>query len=93
MAYFTPEELPDNKYHIFGKDGGKKLAEKFDVPFLGEVPLVQNIREAGDLGYPAVMKDDITAEAFQTLAQKYCAKRIAMRNAQLAETKKVELKV
>jgi len=92
MSYFTPEELPDNKYHIFGKDGGKKLAEKNDVPFLGEIPLVQNIREAGDIGYPAVMRDDVTAIAFQSLA-KSVAQRVAIRNAEGAETKKVELKV
>jgi len=92
MAYFTPEELPDNKYYIFGKDGGKELAEKFEVPFLGEVPLVQSIREAGDLGYPAVMQDNVTSEAFENLAR-HTAQRIAIRNAEKAETKKVEIKV
>jgi ATP-binding protein involved in chromosome partitioning len=92
MAYFTPEELPENKYYIFGENGGKRLAEKFEVPFLGEIPLVQGIREAGDIGYPAVMKDDFTAEAFQALARSV-AQKIAIRNAQQAETKKVELKV
>ena len=51
MSYFIPEELPENKYHIFGKDGGKDLAEKSSVPFLGELPLVQSIRESGDLGF------------------------------------------
>src|SRR5690606_16158546 len=50
MAYFTPEELPDNKYYIFGKDGGKNLSQKYDVPFLGQIPLVQGIRESGDSG-------------------------------------------
>lgn len=92
MAYFTPEELPDNKYYIFGQGGGRRMAEKFDVPFLGEVPLVQGIREAGDLGYPAVMQDSITSEAFESLAQTV-AQRVAIRNASKAETKKVELKV
>ncbi len=92
MAYFTPEELPDNKYYIFGQGGGKRMAEKFDVPFLGEVPLVQGIREAGDIGYPAVMQDSITGEAFKHLAQTV-AQRVAIRNANKAETKKVELKV
>ncbi len=92
MAYFTPEELPDNKYYIFGQGGGRRMAEKFDVPFLGEVPLVQGIREAGDLGYPAVMQDSITSEAFEELAQSV-AQRVAIRNASKAETKKVELKV
>lgn len=51
MAWFTPAELPQNKYYIFGKDGGKELAEKFDVPLLGQIPLVQSIRESGDAGY------------------------------------------
>ena len=92
MAYFTPEELPDNKYYIFGRDGGKKLAEKHDVAFLGEVPLVQGIREAGDVGYPAVMHDSVSSEAFEVLAQ-HTAQRIAIRNAEKAETKKVEMKV
>lgn len=56
MAYFTPEELPNNKYYIFGQDGAKNLAEDLDVPFLGEVPLVQSIREAGDYGRPAALQ-------------------------------------
>ena len=54
MAYFTPEELPDNKYYIFGQGGGKVLASRYEVPFLGEIPLVQGIREAGDEGQPIV---------------------------------------
>jgi ATP-binding protein involved in chromosome partitioning len=92
MAFFTPEELPDNKYYIFGQGGGRRLAEKFDVPFLGEIPLVQGIREAGDIGYPAVMQNNVSSEAFHHLAQSV-AQRIAIRNANKAETKKVELKV
>jgi len=63
MAYFTPEELPDNKYYIFGKEGAKNLAEDLDVSFLGEVPLVQSIREAGDVGRPAAMQDSTPIEA------------------------------
>src|SRR5687767_15009699 len=54
MAYFTPEELPDNRYYIFGKGGARQMAEQFEVPFLGEVPLVQSIREGGDKGVPAM---------------------------------------
>jgi len=92
MAYFTPEELPDNKYYIFGKDGGKKLSEKYDVPLLGQIPLVQGIRESGDSGLPAVLKEGITAEAFKTLAETL-ARHIAIRNANFTQTKKVELKV
>jgi ATP-binding protein involved in chromosome partitioning len=55
MAYFTPAELPENKYYIFGKDGGKRLAEEFDVPFLGEIPIVQSVTEAGDHGTPIAL--------------------------------------
>ncbi len=92
MAYFTPEELPNNKYYIFGKDGGKNLSEKYGVPLLGQVPLVQSIRESGDSGLPAVMKEGVTAEAFRDLAESL-ARQIAIRNANLAETKRVELNV
>lgn len=92
MAYFTPEELPDNRYYIFGKDGGKNLAEKYGIPLLGQIPLVQGIRESGDSGLPAVMKGGITGEAFSTLAETL-ARHIAIRNANFTQTKRVELKV
>ncbi|MFN7260310.1 MAG: Mrp/NBP35 family ATP-binding protein [Cyclobacteriaceae bacterium] len=92
MAYFTPEELPDNKYFIFGKDGGKNLAEKFNVPFLGQIPLVQSIRESGDSGLPAVMKGGTAALAFTHLAESL-ARQVAIRNATFDTTKKVELTV
>ncbi len=92
MAYFTPEELPENKYYIFGKEGGKNLSEKFGVPLLGQIPLVQSIRESGDSGLPAVLKDGVTAEAFQELAESL-ARRIAIRNANFDTTKKVEITV
>lgn len=58
MAWFTPEELPDNKYYIFGRDGAKNLAESMGVPFLGHLPLVQSIREAGDVGRPAAFQEN-----------------------------------
>jgi ATP-binding protein involved in chromosome partitioning len=90
MSYFTPDELPDNKYYIFGKEGGKKLAEKHNIPLLGQIPLVEGIRESGDSGYPAVMKEGVTAEAFNDLAQNV-ARQIAIRNAEMAKTKKVEI--
>lgn len=92
MAYFTPEELPENKYYIFGKDGGKNLSEKFNVPFLGQIPLVQSIRESGDSGLPAVLKEGITARAFTDLAEAL-ARQIAIRNATFDHTKKVEITV
>jgi len=92
MAYFTPEELPNNKYYIFGKDGGKKLAEKLGIPLIGQIPLVQGIRESGDSGYPAALKDDPTAEAFRRLAENV-AQQVAIRNATLEKTKVVEYKV
>lgn len=90
MAYFTPAELPSNRYFIFGKDGGKNLAEKYQVPFLGQIPLVQSIRESGDSGMPAVMKDGPTAEAFTQLAESL-ARQVAIRNANFANTRKVEM--
>lgn len=67
MSYFTPAELPDNKYYIFGEKGGYNLASEFAIPFLGEIPLVQSIREGGDAGVPAMMGDDkISIAAFET---------------------------
>jgi ATP-binding protein involved in chromosome partitioning len=90
MAYFTPEELPENKYYIFGKDGGKNLAEEKKVPFIGQVPLVQSIRESGDEGEPVVLKDEITARAFMDIAQNL-AQQIAIRNATGDKTKVVEV--
>ncbi len=91
MAYFTPEELPENKYYIFGKEGGKKLAEKYEAPFLGEVPLVQGIRESGDSGYPSVLKDDVSSQAFKEIAERL-AQQVAIRNANMEKTKVVEIK-
>ena len=91
MAYFTPQELPDNKYYIFGQGGARKMAEQFDLPFLGEIPIVQSIREGGDKGVPAVVDDEpISKNAFMTLAKKV-AQNIAMRNANMAPTKVVEM--
>lgn len=92
MSYFTPAELPENKYFIFGKDGGKQLSEKLNIPFIGQIPLVQAIRESGDNGYPAVLNEDITAEAFSETA-KSLAQQVAIRNATMAQTKPVEMKV
>lgn len=91
MAYFTPDELPENKYYLFGKDGGKKLAERYQVPFLGELPIVQSIRESGDSGYPAVLKKGITQDAYMSLAESV-ARQIAIRNASQEKTEIVEIK-
>lgn len=91
MAYFTPAELPENKYYIFGKGGAQQMAEQFELPFLGEVPIVQAIREGGDKGVPAVINDEPVAKAaFTTLAQTV-ARNVAMRNANMAPTKVVEM--
>jgi ATP-binding protein involved in chromosome partitioning len=90
MSYFTPEELPDNKYYIFGKDGCEKLAKELNVPLLGQIPLVQGIRESGDNGIPVTLNDDSpVSKAFMELAQKV-AQQIAIRNATLKPTRKVE---
>jgi ATP-binding protein involved in chromosome partitioning len=89
MAYFTPEELPNNQYFIFGRDGGKNLSEKYNVPFLGQIPLVQSVRESGDSGLPSVLKEGIVAEVFKDLAEAV-ARQVAIRNASSEKTKKVE---
>jgi len=84
MSYFTPAELPNNKYYIFGKEGGKRLAEEYDIPFLGQIPLVQNIREGGDTGVPAMMGDDeITKKSFEEFAGQV-VRSVSMRNANMS---------
>jgi len=75
MAYFTPEELPENKYYIFGKGGAKDLADRMSINYLAEIPIVQSIREAGDVGRPAVLQENTPqAKAFEILAEKIAAK-------------------
>jgi len=91
MSWFTPEELPDNKYYIFGKDGCKKLAEKRNIPLLGQIPIVQSICEGGDAGKPSVLNEDsIVGKAFLEMADQV-ANQVAKRNATLDPTKKVEI--
>ncbi len=93
MAYFTPLELPDNKYYIFGKDGGKRLADLFEIPFLGQIPITMSIREGGDEGKPAYLNGDaISQNAIDDVAQQI-ARNISIRNANLDPTKVVELNV
>ena len=91
MAYFTPAELPENKYYIFGKDGGRKLAEEYDLNFLGQIPLIQSIREAGDEGTPAMASnDEIAKQAFTNFVSN-AIRHIAIRNANLPRTRVVEV--
>ena len=91
MSYFTPAELPDHKYYIFGKEGGKRLAEEYDLPFLGQIPLVQSIREGGDIGVPIMMGDDaITKEAFLEFAG-IVARSVSMRNAHMGAEEVAEI--
>lgn len=91
MAYFTPEELPDNKYYIFGKEGAKNLATDLQVPFLGEIPLVQSIREAGDTGRPAALQNDTPfEEAFTELTQNI-VQEVVNRNDSLPPTEAIKI--
>ncbi len=91
MAYFTPAELPENKYYIFGKGGAQQMAEQFELPFLGEVPIVQGIREGGDIGMPAVLDEaNPASRIFIDLAQNV-ARNVSMRNANVEPTKVVQV--
>ena len=91
MAYFTPAELPENKYYLFGKEGGKRLAEEYELSFLGQIPLVQSIREGGDRGVPAMVGDDtISQYAFRNFAS-LAVRNIAVRNANIPKTKNIEM--
>ena len=91
MAYFTPAELPDNKYYIFGQNGAKHLAEDLKIPFLGEIPLVQSIREAGDVGRPAAMQTATPTElAFESLT-KNVVQEVVNRNTDLPPTEAIKI--
>ncbi len=92
MAWFTPKELPDNKYFIFGEGGGKKLAAMSNSVLLGQIPLVQGIRESGDAGKPIILReeDPVTSGAFRELA-KNTARQVAIRNEQLPQTQVVKI--
>ena len=91
MAYFTPEELPDNKYYIFGKEGAKNLSNDLKIPFLGEIPLVQSIREAGDVGRPAALQiATISEQAFEKLT-KNVVSEVVRRNDNLPPTEAIKI--
>ena len=91
MSWFTPDELPDNKYYIFGRDGGANLSEKLNVAFLGAIPLVQSVREAGDVGNPAVRQEGTAiAEEFDRFINTFVA-QVDKRNAQLPATQTVNM--
>ncbi len=91
MSYFIPEELPENKYYIFGKDGAKNLAEDLQVPFLGDIPLVQSIREAGDIGRPAALQNGSPLElAFENLTRKV-VQEVVTRHTALPPTEAIKI--
>jgi ATP-binding protein involved in chromosome partitioning len=86
MSWFTPAELPDNKYYLFGRDGAKNLAEGMNVPFLGHIPLVQSVREAGDAGRPAVFQENsISGAAFEELCRTFVESLNTLKKKQLAK--------
>ena len=91
MAWFTPEELPDNKYYIFGKEGARNLAEDLNVPLLAQIPLVQSIREAGDVGRPAALQENtILAKAFEEMTRN-SVEQLVKRNTDLPPTEAVKI--
>ena len=91
MAWFTPEELPQNKYYIFGKDGGVKMAEKLDIPLLGQVPLVQSVREGGDSGNPAAFDENSVVGKIFTEIAANVVREVEIRNESIDPTKKVKV--
>lgn len=92
MAWFTPAELPENKYFLFGKEGAKKLAEEMNVPLLGQIPIVQSICEGGDSGCPVALNEDsVTGQAFMQLAENVVI-QVDKRNEEQTPTKIVEMK-
>ncbi|WP_243348491.1 Mrp/NBP35 family ATP-binding protein [Parabacteroides sp. FAFU027] len=92
MAWFTPAELPQNKYYIFGKEGAKRLSEEMKVPLLGQIPIVQSICEGGDKGAPVALDENsMTGQAFIHLAESV-VEQVHLRNEKQAPTKRVEVK-
>ena len=92
MAYFTPEELPKNKYYLFGKEGAKNLSTDLKVPFLGEVPLIQNIREAGDIGRPASLQESKIIKDIFNKISKNMISELLIRNEKLPATEVIKIK-
>ena len=90
MSWFTPAELPENKYFIFGKEGCRKLAEKMEVPFLGQIPIIQSICESGDKGHPAALDNNQAGEAFMDLAD-HLVEEVDRRNRDIRPTQKVKI--
>lgn len=91
MSYFVGEEISSHKYYIFGKDGGKRLAEEYNIPFLGQIPLIQSIREGGDEGKPVMISEDtVSKRAFQDFTGN-AVRSIAMINANINVAKRAEL--
>ncbi|MDB5197118.1 MAG: Mrp/NBP35 family ATP-binding protein [Flaviaesturariibacter sp.] len=91
MSYFVPADMPDKKYYIFGKEGGRRLADEYDLPFLGQIPLVESIREGGDIGVPVMITDDeISKQAFYDFAGTV-ARSISMRNAHMKSEQVAEV--
>jgi ATP-binding protein involved in chromosome partitioning len=93
MSYFITEESPDHKYYIFGKEGGKKLAEEYDIPFLGQIPLIQSIREGGDQGVPGILGNNESARKAFTEFAGNAARSIAMINANISSERRAEVVV
>lgn len=91
MAYFTPEELPENKYYIFGKEGARNLADDLNIPFLGEVPIVQSIREAGDFGRPAAMQTGSIIESVFENITRNVVQETVNRNENLPATEAIKI--
>ncbi len=91
MSYFVPEELPDNKYYIFGKEGARNLAQDLDVAFLGEVPIVQSIREAGDFGRPAAMQEGSVISKVFTEITRNVVREVVRRNADLPPSEAIKI--
>ena len=91
MSFFVPKELPENKYYIFGKEGAKNLATDLEIPFLGEIPLIQSVREAGDYGRPASMQENTISENTFNKISKNMLSELLKRNKELPETEVVKI--